>query len=65
MKNKFVNILVKILIVIIITGIGIFAFFIYSNAKEEVGQNDKIESEIDYMDTKITNLINQLNRYSP
>lgn len=61
MKNKFVNLMTKLLVIIIIIIIAVFAFFIYSNAKEDNSQTNKIEEEIVYLDTKITNLINHIN----
>ena len=66
MKNKFVSIMVKILIMILIIGSIVFAFYIYSNAKESEDKHktNKIEEEISYLETKITELINSLNRYT-
>ncbi len=66
MKNKFVSVIVKIIIIIIIAGIAIFAGFIYSKAQgnEDISQSQKVEKEIHYLDTQITSLINRLNRHT-
>ncbi len=57
------NILIKALVVIAIVVALVLTFYIFSNAKEnEQNKSQKIEKEIDYLDGKITNLINELNR---
>ena len=63
MKNKFVRITIKLLIAVSVIGIGIFASVLYSNAKggDEKDKNEKIEKEIEYLDTKLTSIINSLN----
>ena len=56
------SIMTKVLVILVIIAIAVFAIFIYSNAKEEdVDKGEKIEKEIDYMDTKISSLINEFN----
>lgn len=65
MKNKFVSIIIKILIVAVVIALAIFSGYIYSNAESEnSNETDKVEKEIDYLDTQITGLINKLNRYT-
>ena len=61
MKNKLLDIMIKILVVLIIVATIACGMYIYSNAKENTEQGNKIESEIDYLDTKITTIINKLN----
>lgn len=61
MKNKFISVMIKLVVVLVIILAIIFAVFIVSNAKEDNKQADKIEKEITYLDTKIINLINNLN----
>ena len=62
MKNKKGSTILKILVIIAIAAICTFGFFIYSNeTKDGQNQSDKIEKEIDYLDTKLTGIINQLN----
>ncbi len=57
------NILVKALVVLAIVVALVLTFYIFSNAKEdEQNKSQKIEKEIDYLDGKMTNLINELNR---
>lgn len=56
--------MVKLIVAIIIIGIGVFGIYIFTNAKtgdKDTEKTDKIESEINYLDTKIINLINQIN----
>lgn len=63
MKNNVFNIIIKIAILIAVIALGVFAWIMYSNAKED-NQNDKkdkIEKEIEYLDAKLTSLINALN----
>lgn len=55
------NIITKIFIILIIAIACILGFFIYGNAKEETQEIDKLETEIEYLDVEITNLINQIN----
>lgn len=63
MKNKFGRIIIKLLITIAVIAIGVFASVLYSNAKgeEKKDKSQKIEKEIDYLDTKLTSIINSLN----
>ena len=61
MKNSFLNIMMKVLVILIAIAGIVFGAFIYSTAKEDTEETCKIESEIDYLDTKITSLINKLN----
>ena len=58
---KFINFIIKAIFVIVIILAVIFGFFVYSNANGDTKSNEKIEKEIDYLDTKIINLINKLN----
>lgn len=63
MKNNVFSIIIKIAILLAVIAVGIFAWIMYSNAKED-NQNDKkdkIEKEIEYLDAKLTSLINELN----
>lgn len=55
------NIITKILIILIIITFCILGFFIYGEAKDDKEEIDKIEGELEYLDIKITNLINSLN----
>lgn len=62
MKDRIVRIVIKAIIIIIVILACVFAAFIYSHSKEESQDTkDKVEEEIDYLDIKITSLINQLN----
>ncbi len=61
MRDKFVSTLVKIVIIILLVILIIFAWVMYSDAKEENSKNDKVEQEIIYMESRITNLVNALN----
>lgn len=63
MKNKFLSITIKIVIIFAVLALGVFAWIMYSNAKDDnqKDKNDKLEKEIDYLDTKLTSLINSLN----
>ena len=58
---KFINFIIKAIFVIVIILAIIFGFFVYSNVNGETKNNEKIEKEIDYLDTKTINLINKLN----
>lgn len=61
MKDKFISVLIKIIIIVVIAVILSLAFFLYSNAKTQNNKNDKLQGEIEYLDTKITSLINYIN----
>lgn len=61
MKNTIVNVMVKILVVLLIIAVIVLGIYIYSNAKQDTKQTSRLESEIDYLDTKLTSLINKLN----
>lgn len=61
MKDKFINIIIKIIIIVVIAIIIALGFFLYSNAKTGKNQNEKLQAEIEYLDTKITSLINYIN----
>ena len=63
MKNNVFNIIIKIAVLLAVIAIGIFAWIIYSNAKSDnqKDRNDKIEKEIQFLDSKLTSLINSLN----
>lgn len=62
MGNKVVKLMIRVIFILLVIVVCIFAAFIYSNAKQdENGLKDKIEEEIDYIDTKITSLINEIN----
>lgn len=62
MKNRITNFIIKIVIILFVIVACIFAAYIYSNAKQEEGNTtDKVEEEIDYLDVKLTSLINNLN----
>ena len=62
MKNKIVSIMMKILIILVAIAVIVLTVFVYSNAKQkETSKTDKVEEEIDYLETKITGLINHLN----
>lgn len=63
MKNNVFNIIIKIVIFLAIIAIGVFSWIMYSNAKEDSkkDKDDKIEKEIEYLDAKLTSLINALN----
>lgn len=63
MKSKFGKIVLRIFIALIIVTLGIFAWFMYSSADEssQEDKNEKLEKEIDYIDTKLTSLINSIN----
>ncbi len=61
MKNKFLSAIIKLIVILVIILISIFAVFIISNAKEDSKTKEKLEEEITYLDTKIVNLINNLN----
>lgn len=61
MKNKFISIIVKVVVVLAIILTGVFSVFIYTNAKEGTEKNDKIEEELDHLDSKIINILNSLN----
>lgn len=58
---KFINFIIKAIFVIVIILAVVFGFFVYSNANGDQKSNEKIEKEIDYLDTKIISLINKLN----
>ncbi len=61
MKNKFIGITSKIIIIIAVIISVIFLFFVYSNAQQKTSNDDKIDEEIKYLDTKLLTLINYLN----
>lgn len=61
MKKQWCNKMIKIAIIAIIVIVGILLFFVCSNAKADTSKLDKHEEEIEYLDTKITSLINDLN----
>ena len=61
MNNKFMNIIIKIIIVVaMILGL-IFIFFIFINSSNATDETEKIDKEIIYLDTKILMLANSLN----
>lgn len=55
------NIITKIFIILIIITSCILGFFIYSKAKENPKEENKLKTEIEYLDVAITNLINEIN----
>lgn len=64
MKNKFMSIVIKLIIAIIVIIVLVFGIYVFTNAKtgdKSEEKTDKIEAEINYLDTKIINLINQIN----
>ena len=61
MKNKFIGIVSKIIIIIAIIVSIIFLFFVYSNAQQKTSGDEKIDEEIKYLDTKLLTVINYLN----
>lgn len=61
MKNNIVSIMLKILALLVVIAGIVFGVYVYSNANENAKKENKLESEIDYLDTKITSLINKLN----
>ncbi len=62
MKNRVLNIMVKIFGVLVIIGIVIFGTSVYLSAKDKnKTDEEKVEEEIDYLEAKITDLINTLN----
>ena len=61
MSTKFINITMKIIVIIaMIIGV-IFAFGIFFNKQEASSDTDKNLEEIKYLDTKIISLLNNLN----
>lgn len=62
MKNKTINLIIKAIIIVMVILVCVFVAFMYLNTKkDEQDINDKIEEEIDYLDIKITSLINRIN----
>lgn len=62
MKNKFLGVIVKILIILGIVGIAIFMGKLSSKAKEDGKEyKEKLEKEIDYLENQITTIANKLN----
>ncbi len=61
MNNKFINIIIKIIVITIMVLGAIFIFLIFTNSSSGANQEEKIEEEIIYLDDKILMLINSLN----
>lgn len=61
MNNKFMNTIMKIIVVISMIVGAIFIALIFANPSQAINQKEKIDKEIIYLDTKILMLINSLN----
>lgn len=62
MGNKFIKIVMRLIIVLIVLAIAIaLGIFIFSKTKKDNKKNEKVIKEIEYLDTKIGDLINQVN----
>ncbi len=61
MNNKFMNTIMKIIVVISMIIGAIFIALIFAKPSQATDQKEKIDKEIIYLDTKILMLINSLN----
>ena len=61
MSNKFMNTIMKIIVVISMIVGAIFIALIFAKPSQAINQKEKIDKEIIYLDTKILMLINSLN----
>lgn len=58
---KIIKTTLKIIVVLVIILVVVVAIFMSTKAKENVQADAKIEQEIDYLDTKLIDIINNLN----
>ena len=58
---KIIKTTLKIIVVLVIILVVVVAIFMSTKAKENVQADTKIEQEIDYLDTKLIDIINNLN----
>ena len=61
MNNKFMNTIMKIIVVISMIVGAIFIALIFAKPSQAINQKEKIDKEVIYLDTKILMLINSLN----
>ena len=61
MNNKFMNTIMKIIVIVAMIVGAIFIALIFAKPSQAINQKEKIDKEIIYLDTKILMLINSLN----
>lgn len=61
MNNKFMNTIMKIIVIVAMIVGAIFIALIFAKPSQAINQKEKIDKEVIYLDTKILMLINSLN----